>query len=394
MNKDLVWVKAKCSDYYKLIKKVELIRVKVHEVKYINKIVYLKVGYSDLEKLNKFLVSYQFKIEQNTGLNHLMDIIKKEKIIAIALLIGLIFLFCFRNVIVKVNIIHENKEIRELLEEELYNHGIKVLRFKKSYKKLNEIRQEILDKYPDKLDWMEFDVKGMVVNVRVEERIITDTSKSDARCDLIATKDGVINNLVVYTGEAVVALNDYVRKGDTLVTGTIKYNEEDKRYTCAKGEVYATTWYEANISVPLKHISYEKTGKKRYNVIWENEGIKKEIFKSRFTKHEDDLKKVFHIFDFNLYIAKEMEVKKVIKEYSENEALEEGINKAIESINKKIGKNDKIIDKKVLQKKVNDSKMDIEVFVIVNEMISTEIIVENIEGIDSSVSKNNKSSTK
>ena len=45
---------------------------------------------------------------------------------------------------------------------------------------------------------------------------------------------------------------------------------------------------------------------------------------------------------------------------------------------------DEIIDKKVLKKSVNNSTMDIEVFIIVKELISTEkeiIIEENAEGM-------------
>ena len=46
---------------------------------------------------------------------------------------------------------------------------------------------------------------------------------------------------------------------------------------------------------------------------------------------------------------------------------------------------DEIIDKKVLKKSVNNSTMDIEVFIIVKQLISTEDIIDvekNEEGID------------
>lgn len=321
MNKDKIWVSAKCSDYYKLIKKIEFIKVKVYEVKYENKIIYLKIDAKDWEKINKYLVSYEFRIVSFTGLSKVMDMLKREKIYVIALMLGLMLLFVCKNLIVEVNVIHENKEIREIIEEELDEYGIKVLRFKKSYKELNKIREKILDKYPDRLDWMEFDVNGMVVNVRVEERIITDTSKNDKVCDLIATKDGVVNDIVVFDGEAKVMINDYVRKGDTLVSGTIKHNEEMKRLTCARGEVYATTWYTAQVSMPFEYEVLEKTGKKKYNLVWEIDGNKKEILRSRFKNYESELKNIFHIFDFYLYLDKEHEVRKTVKKYSEEEVL-------------------------------------------------------------------------
>ena len=82
------------------------------------------------------------------------------------------------------------------------------------------------------------------------------------------------------------------------------------------------------------------------------------------------------------YVETEMETEKITKTYTEVEALEVGINKAIENVLIKLGEKDEIIDKKVLKKVVNNSTMDIEVFVIVKELISTEeeITVDTEEG--------------
>ena len=193
MNKNIVWIESNCDNYYRLISKVESLSIKIYEVKYIDKKLYLKVTKTDYEKINKYIISYKFKIIKNTGINKVLDYIKKEKIFLISLFVGLIFFVCLKNMIFKINIIHENSSIRELIKDELDENGIKVLRFKKSYKKLDEIRQKILDKHPDKLDWMEFEVKGMVIKVKIEERIITDIKKDDRVCDIVAKKSGVIN---------------------------------------------------------------------------------------------------------------------------------------------------------------------------------------------------------
>ena len=381
MNKKIIWVKSKCNDYYKFIKKLQYLNLSIMDIKYINKIVYLKIEEKDLEKLEKYLVSYKFKKIKDLGIYNLIDKLKLNKIFLICLIFGIILFIICSNLVVKINIIHENKEIREIIADELNEYGIKVLSLKKSYKELDKIRQEILDKYPDKLDWMEFDVDGMIVNVRVEERIITDTTKKDKVCDLVATKSGIINDILVSEGDILVNINDYVREGDTLVSGIITYNEENKRYTCANGRVFAIVWYTANVSIPFEYSEYIETGEKKYNFVWENAGNKKRILKDRFTSYNSSYKNLLSIFDFKFYVETQKETKKIIKTYTEEEALEEGINKAIESIEVKLGEFDEIIDQKVLKKTVNDSTMDIEVFIIVKELISTqkEITIENIE---------------
>ena len=382
MNK-IIWVRSKCNDYYRFISKVQYLNINILDIKYENNYVYLKIDSKYLEKLNKYLVSYKFRVVNVTGIYKVIELLKKNYIFVICLFIGVILFLVFSNMIVKINIIHENKEIREIIANELDEYGIKVLSFKKSYDELDEIRQEILDKYPDKLDWMEFDVDGQVINVRVEERIITDTSKSDKVCDLVATKSGVINDILVSEGEVKVNINDYVREGDTLVSGVITYNEEDKRYTCASGRVYATTWYTASVSIPLEYYEYEETGNKKYNIVWEVDDNKKSILKNRFTNFNSSLKNIFHIFDFNLYLETQNETEKIVKTYTEEEAINVGINKAISSIEITLGEFDEIIDKKVLKKYVNNSTMDMEVFIIVKELISAEkevVIESNKEG--------------
>lgn len=373
---DKVWVKASCDNYYKLINKIEKLSIKIYEIKYIEKIIYLKVTKKDYAKIKKYIISYKFKVEKNLGLQRIFDIIKQEKIFVISLVIGLLVFLCLKNMIVKINIVHENQEIRELISDELKENKIEILRFKKSYKKLDEIRQKILDKHPDKLDWMEFEIKGMTLNVKVEERIITDTKKNNEICDIVAKKNGVISDIKILQGESLVLINDYVKEGDTLISGTIKYNEIDKRYTCADGEIYATTWYTGSVSIPFKYYEYENESDKRYNLVWEHNGNKHEIFRNRLENFNSNYKTLLKIFDFNLYLDKQVSVAKIEKEYTEEEALNEGVNKVVESVEKKLTKKDTIIDKKVLKKVKNNSTMDIDVFVVVKELISTQKKIE------------------
>lgn len=381
MNK-VLWVKCKCDDYYKFINKIKYINIKILEIKYEQGYICLKIEDKYLEKLNKYLVSYKFSVVKETGVYDILNKIKRNYIFCICLLIGIILFFIMSNMVVKINIIHESSEIREIIADELDEYGIKVLSFKKSYKELDKIRQEILDKYPEKLDWMEFDVDGMIINVRIEERIITDTNKDDKVCNLVAAKSGIINDIKVEQGEVLVNINDYVNEGDILVTGVINYNEEMKRTTCASGEIYATTWYTVDVKIPFEYSEYVETGKKKYNIVWENDGNKKQILRERFDSYNSYLKNILKVFDFNLYVETEMETEKITKTYTEEEALEVGINKAIENVLIKLGEKDEIIDKKVLKKVVNNSTMDIEVFVIVKELISTEeeITVDTEEG--------------
>lgn len=376
MNK-LLWIKTKCNNYYNLIKKLDNLNIKIYDSIYKDKYIYLKVTYKDYNLIKKYLVSYKFSIYKLNGIEKIKKIIKEEKIFIISIIIGFITFLILSNMVFKIEIIHENKDLRVLVKEELDNYNIKVLHFKKSYKKLNKIRNEILDKYPDKLDWMEFVTNGLVLSVRLEERIITNTNIDNKICNIIASKSGVISDIYVESGEIKVQINDYVKKGDILIQGIINYNNEEKRYTCAKGNIYITNWYTVNVTYPIKEETKVKTNKKRINITYETNDIKHNIFKNRLNEYESNYKKILDIFGFKLYIETQYKVTKKQVIYTDEELLQKCLEKAVSSLEKKLSKKDSIIDKKVLKKTKNNSTMDIEVFIVVKELISTEEKIEN-----------------
>ena len=381
MNRHYIWVKSKCIDYYRFMNKLNKTRLKIEEIKYENDTIYLKIENDNFGKLKKYIVSYKFEKVDDLGIYKLFGVFKKYKVMIICIIMGFLSFALFSNLIVEVNVIHESKEIRNLITDELKEAGIKKLCFKKSYDKLQEIKNNILEKHPDKLDWLEIEKNGMVYNIRVEERIITDTSKDNKKCDLIAEKDGTISSYKIYQGEAVVTINDYVREGDILISGIIMYNEEEKNRVCASGEVYANTWYTVNVSIPFEYPIYEKTGNKKFNIVFNNDGNKNKLFKDRFDFYESEYKTLLDVFDFQVLLESELETEKIVKKYSEEEALNIAVKKAQENLKLKLGDKAEIIDKKVLKKTINDSKIELEVFIIVNELISVEQeILEDIEG--------------
>ena len=65
---------------------------------------------------------------------------------------------------------------------------------------------------------------------------------------------------------ALLEVNDYVHKGDIIISGDIKKDEELLKKVCARGKVYAEVWYMVNVSIPITKEERIKTGKKRYNL--------------------------------------------------------------------------------------------------------------------------------
>ena len=187
----------------------------------------------------------------------------------------------------------------------------------------------------------------------------------------MAKKTGLVTKIEAESGEVVTKKNAYVKKGDILISGTIKKDEETKNYVCATGSVFAEVWYSVKASVPLSYETKEKTGKVRWNIRLKNNGYNDFLFKSRLENYVEEDKNLFTLFKTDIIFAKQFETINKTVTMSEEEAQNKALDLALEKISATLEEKEKIIDKKVLKKEVNNSTMNIEVFVSVLEQIGT-----------------------
>ncbi len=353
------------------------LHINVSNIKYINEEkISFTTNIDNVEKIESNFKDYQIKIINQKGIYKIIPAILKNKIFLTCLILGLFIFGICQNIIVKVEVIHSDKMIRQLVEEELDYYNIKRLTFKKSYNKLQEIKQKILDKYPDKLEWIEIENVGMTYKVRVEERIITKIKDNNNLCNIIAKKSGIITKVISKNGMNLKEPGDYVSKGDIIIAGDISANEEVKNRVCAQGEAYGEVWYTANISIPLNYEVKEKTGKKRINFMFDNGKEKKQIFKSRFKNAITKNKKLFSFWGITFYKQTEYEVQVTKKKYTASQAEAEALKQAQSKIKLKLNDKERIIKQKVLNKTMKNSKMEIEIFVSVEEQIGESVNYE------------------
>ena len=251
------------------------------------------ISKNNLKVLKREFKDYKIIIKKEEGIYRLKPFLIKNKIFFTTILFGLVIFVFLKNVIIKVEVIHSDKQIREFVTDELEQRGIKRLTLKKSYKELQKIKQEILEKYPNKLEWIEIENIGMTYKIRIEQRIITDIPKSDDYCHIIASKSTILTKVNSTAGMNLKMPGDYVEKGDIIISGDITYNEELKNSLCAQGEAYGEVWYKASVKVPLNYQEKIKTGKSRINFMYETEKDKHTILKSRFDNKVVENKKLF-----------------------------------------------------------------------------------------------------
>ncbi len=138
------------------------------------------------------------------------------------------------------------------------------------------IEQSIINDFSD-LSWFTIQIKGTKATVKLTETVpkveIVDTKTP---CDVVASADGLIADIVTISGTPKVKAKDVVQKGDLLVSSEIIVKEDEtgiiKEYTHAKAEVRAKRWIEINFSVPLSYSEKQFTGKQKtaYRLVFVN----------------------------------------------------------------------------------------------------------------------------
>ena len=220
--------------------------------------------YLDLIKYRSFL--YDVSIIEKFGILKIKDKINTNKVLIIFMVLGLFLLYGLSNVIFNVKVIHHDKNIRDLVYDELDKYGIERFSFKKSYYELEEIEDKILDDNKDKLEWLEIVIEGTFVFVRLEERLINEDDNYYKYQSIISKKNAVISEVKASSGEVVKEVGSYVKKGDTVISGYVMLPDNSKSLTMALGEVYGEVWYEVDIDYPFVYQESNLTGRSKSGV--------------------------------------------------------------------------------------------------------------------------------
>ena len=174
-------------------------------------------------------------------------------------------------------------------------------------------------------------------------------------------------------GVAEVSINDYVAKGDILINGSIKLNDEVKANVCASGSIYAEVWYNVSANMPMTEEIKKDTGKMRYNFMIKKGTDETVLLKSRI-KGEKRVENIylFKIFGMEFYLQKEYEVEVEKIKYNEEEAMQKLTELVREKLDLKLDNFEEIIAEKVLQKELKNNNIYIDMFIAVREQIGVK----------------------
>ena len=340
----------------------------------------LTVNIDDYKKISR---RYKCEIIRYYGKNYFINFLTVNKYLLISFIIGLFLLHLLTSTIFKININTSDVSLKKVINEALIDNGIEMYKRKKSFDELLSIKEKILNENRDVLEWIEISEKGCTYNIDVTKRVKKERNDEEKILnDVIASKDGKILSIVVENGVKAKDINDYVKKGDILISGNVVKNEDTVYLTNAKGKVYAEVWNTVNITIPFNYIEYVNTGRKVNHYYLD-------MFNHKFTligkyNNPNVIKTKSIILDkpylpFKLY-KEEMKIYKY-KEFniSVDEAYNEAIKRSEEKIKQTLNDDEYIISKKVLKKEVFSSKIKLEIFFKIYQNIGMNKEIEEKE---------------
>ena len=113
------------------------------------------------------------------------------------------------------------------------------------------LRNQVLLELPDVV-WLTVNMRGCTAHVQVVERQRPPHLYADGEItNVVAARDGLVTNIQALDGQAQVMAGTTVTAGQVLISGVVDSDQRGYRLLHGMGQVWARTWYELSVSVPL-----------------------------------------------------------------------------------------------------------------------------------------------
>ena len=332
----------------------------------------IKISYDDYLELLSKNKTYEIYINRKYGIVKYTSYIKENYTFVISLIIGFLFLFLISNTILEIDVVHNNSNLRNLIYDELKDNNISCFHFVPSFKKRKKIINKIVSDNKDKIEWLEIERYGSKLTIKVTERKLNKEKEDDKPRHIVAKKDGVIMKIEASNGVILKKKNDYVSKGETIVSGDIIKDETVKGQVRAVGRVYAEVWYLVTIEYPLYYEEVIYLNDVKQNIIvsfMKREAPLRKNYATNYLEHKNVLIKE-KIFPFSVRMEKQRKTKVKKEKLETKEAIKKATKLAENKISVNLKDDEYIISKKTLNFKQNKSKIEIGVFLKVYENIT------------------------
>lgn len=335
------------------------------------------IDYKDYKNVKKIKTTSKVKIVNRYGVSKLKYLFNKYRLLLFFFLFAIFINIFLSHIIFKVEVINHNKKLVKEIKDELMDLGIKKYNFVLSTNKVNNIKEKLLENKD--IEWLEIERIGTKYVIKVEERKVKEKEDECLPRNIVSKKNAVITKINVENGEIIKKKNDYVVAGETIVSGLIHNKETVKTKVCAKGLIYGKTWYKVKLSLENTTLNtvYTSNEKNGFYIKILNKEYK---LGNKFSKYKIKKYNIVgsKLVPMEISLSKYLEINRYEQQLSKKEIEKKALILAEKKVREGLKKDEHILDKKILKNNINNSKIDIEVFIVAEENITSYFDISGI----------------
>ena len=252
---------------------------------------------------------------------------RRRKVYAFGILLFCGFLYYLSgfiwNIEVTGNSYLSEEMVLDFLKEQKCAFGAK-----KSEINCADLEEELRSAYADVI-WTSIQIYGTKMTVSVQENLLPEESyqkEEDQVYDIVAAKDGIIEQMVTRAGTPLAGIGSEVAKGDVLVSGRMELLNDSGEllqylYHSCDADIIAKVTYDYRDEIPIDYIKKEKTGNVRTDYQLEVCGkvIKNPFFQPKFDDYSVVSDTAQLHFTHNFYLPVSL-VTQTYEEYRQTKA--------------------------------------------------------------------------
>lgn len=221
----------------------------------------LRIKIGDFAKLRTLLWDYQIQAQilNRHGAPFSVKKLARRLFLALGLVMAFLVLFYLSNFVWFIEVTGHNSLDLQDFTTTVQDLGLNV-GMRRSKVDRAKLEHAILEKYP-LLVWTQVRVKGVKVEIQVVEQELTELESVPSEPGHIyASLSGVISEILVLKGRAVVEKGATVLEGDQLISGEYYDSQGKKQFGAAQGIVRAKVWHQGIGEVSYVQWEPELTG--------------------------------------------------------------------------------------------------------------------------------------
>ena len=345
-----------------------------------NTLIYGDVSVVNFRALAKIAKKNKCKVKiiRKSGIPFVVRRYRKRKIFAVTMVLICVCMFSLSKFVWNIEVVGLNNVAKDEILNIVKNEGLEIGKLKSKIN-LSKIVEKIRMERSD-ISWVGIKLSGTNVKIEiVESDIAPNLIDENDYCNIVASKDAMIEKISAQNGTALVKKGDVVKKGEVLIAGWIEGKYTGTRYVHSNGNVIGKVWYTEKARAYYSQNCKIRTGEEesKYSVKLNKFEInffkslsKFEIYDTIKTEKKLRLFSNFYLpFEFVKITNYEEREEKI--EYTADEAKEQATQQAKKQIELKMADNEGIINE-YINTDEKEEYVDVEVTYEVLESIGTE----------------------